>query len=99
MDLLNPKGSKPTSPARVPSRASGAFCFKEAGSHCAARRFAFTGAAGGASNSTGAVPSSDEKTRDELTARGADGTKADALAIKVEIRTACNMIFRICFMV
>lgn len=98
MDLLNPKGSKPTSPAREPSRASGAFCFREAGSHFAGRRFAFTRAAGGASNSTGAFPSSDEKICDELTTRGADGTKADALAIKVEIRTTCNMIFRICFM-
>jgi hypothetical protein len=84
-DLEKPRGSNPTSPARLPSSAMGAFVFPN-GNHFAGRA---TFLAGGGENEIGAV-SSEENNADDLTLERADeGANAVADATRVEIRIAC----------
>ena len=84
LDFEKPRGSNPTSPARLPSSAMGAFVFPN-GNHFAGRATFFTG---GEENEIGAV-SSEENNADDLTAVCADeGANAVADATRVEIRMA-----------
>lgn len=94
-DFEKPKGSNPTSPARLPSSAAGAF-WLPMGNHFAARRATFL--TGGVVNSIGA-DSSDENKEDDLTFTRAEvGAKAVDDATRVDSRMAWNILQEVIFL-